>query len=67
MQPANREAEILDSELSEIFNSVEPDFVQWTPGMLLVIDNHLVLHGRGEARCSGDRKLLRAIYTEVKP
>ena len=67
MQPANREAEILDSELNEISNSVEPKFVQWTPGMLLAIDNHSVLHGRGEARGSGDRQLLRAIYAEVKP
>lgn len=65
MQPANKEAEILARELNELSDSVEPEVVKWTPGMLLAIDNHSVLHGRGKACCAGDRKLLRALYNEV--
>lgn len=65
MRPANKEAEILNSELNGICNSVETEVVKWAPGILLAIDNHSVLHGRGEAFCSGERKLLRALYTEV--
>jgi len=65
MQPANKEAEILASELNELSGSVKPEVVKWAPGMLLAIDNHSVLHGRGKACCVGDRKLLRALYNEV--
>jgi alpha-ketoglutarate-dependent taurine dioxygenase len=65
MQPANNEAEILASELNELNNSVEQEVVQWAPGILLAIDNHSVLHGRGKACYPGDRKLLRALYNEA--
>ena len=65
MQPANKEAEMLARELNELSDSVEPDVVKWAPGMLLAIDNHSVLHGRGKACCAGDRKLLRALYNEA--
>lgn len=34
--------------------------VRWEPGMVLVMDNWRLLHGRGQARCpDSDRKLLR--------
>ena len=34
--------------------------VRWTPGLVLVVDNWKMLHGRGEPLCAGKRVLFRS-------
>jgi len=43
-----------------------PMMIEWAPGQLLVIDNHLMLHGRGGSNNDDrDRWLKRVLVGEV--
>lgn len=69
MTPRTRGAHLMSRTLDELSISGKVTRVSWTPGLVLIIDNHAVLHGRGEAAGAsrGRRVLQRAIIEEVVP
>ena len=47
MRPANNSARELDSRLQDAIVDHQPESIQWTDGLAVVVDNWQILHGRG--------------------
>jgi len=62
MRPSEPASSIAARAFSDAILRVEPQFINWHPGDIVVIDNWNVLHGRGidDVHPSANRTLLRA-------
>jgi len=67
MRPTGRRSEQIFSSLSFLIKTAKPTLVGWDDTVLLIVDNHRVLHGRcalPQSAMTGDRVLLRISVKE---
>lgn len=61
MIPANKSAKDIELKLREIFAQVKPEYIEWTKGKILIIDNWRALHGRTCVN-QEENRVLKRIY-----
>jgi L-asparagine oxygenase len=65
MRPAASSGELAAALITRKVRSSRPSKVTWSRGMLLILDNHRMLHARGAANASDlDRQLARVLVGE---
>jgi L-asparagine oxygenase len=67
MRPTGRRSEHLFSSISFLIKTAQPTHIRWDDTVLLIVDNHRVLHGRcalPQSAMTGDRVLLRISVKE---
>lgn len=61
MAPRTRAAEKAFSSMEAAIDRQEPERIEWEVGMVLVIDNHRLLHGRASSGCEDEVRVLQRI------
>ena len=62
MSPANAAAERVNRILRPLVHSAQADSINWSSGLVLVLSNWQVLHGRGPEPPSEGERLIQRVY-----
>ena len=61
MRPMTRAAYKLQEQIINYIETCPVTSVHWTPGKMLVMDNHRIVHARGKAHCSDRDRIIKRI------